>query len=106
MSEPEAHRYIEKQAMDRCVTRQTIAEEIIKNVFFKSGDAAVPGSSPLFAYLFVLFFFSSVIPALSVAAAFSVSASSIPAVASFLAFLRTGQLFKIRSHVLRSHGRG
>lgn len=30
MSEPEAHRYIEKQAMDRCVTRQTIAEEIIK----------------------------------------------------------------------------
>lgn len=30
MSEPKAHRYIEKQAMDRCVTRQTIAEEIIK----------------------------------------------------------------------------
>ena len=30
MSEPEAHRYIEKQAMDRCVTRQTIAGEIIK----------------------------------------------------------------------------
>ena len=30
MTEPEAHRYIEKQAMDRCVTRQTIAEEIIK----------------------------------------------------------------------------
>ena len=24
------HIYIEKQAMDRCVTRQTIAEEIIK----------------------------------------------------------------------------
>lgn len=30
MSEPEAHRYIEKQAMDRCVTKRTIAEEIIK----------------------------------------------------------------------------
>uniref|UniRef100_N2A6J0 ANTAR domain-containing protein n=1 Tax=Eubacterium plexicaudatum ASF492 TaxID=1235802 RepID=N2A6J0_9FIRM len=30
MSEPDAHRYIEKQAMDRCVTKQTIAEEIIK----------------------------------------------------------------------------
>lgn len=30
MSEPEAHRYIEKQAMDRCITRQAIAEEIIK----------------------------------------------------------------------------
>ena len=30
MSEPEAHRYIEKQAMDRCVTRRSIAEEIIR----------------------------------------------------------------------------
>lgn len=30
MSEPEAHRYIEKQAMDRCITKRTIAEEIIK----------------------------------------------------------------------------
>ena len=30
MSEPDAHRYIEKQAMDRCVTKQRIAEEIIK----------------------------------------------------------------------------
>ncbi len=30
MNEPDAHRYIEKQAMDRCVTKQTIAEEIIK----------------------------------------------------------------------------
>ena len=29
MTEPEAHRYIEKQAMDRCVTRRTIAENII-----------------------------------------------------------------------------
>lgn len=29
MTEPEAHRYIEKQAMDRCVTRRTIAESII-----------------------------------------------------------------------------
>ena len=30
MSEPDAHRYIEKQAMDRCVSRRCIAEEIIK----------------------------------------------------------------------------
>ena len=30
MNEPDAHRYIEKQAMDRCNTKQTIAEEIIK----------------------------------------------------------------------------
>ena len=30
MSESEAHRYIGKQAMDRCVTKRTIAEEIIK----------------------------------------------------------------------------
>ena len=30
MTEEEAHRYIEKQAMDRCVTRRTIAENIIK----------------------------------------------------------------------------
>lgn len=30
MSEPEAHRYIEKQAMDRCVKRQEIAENIIR----------------------------------------------------------------------------
>lgn len=30
MSEPDAHRYIEKQAMDCCVTKQTIAEDIIK----------------------------------------------------------------------------
>ena len=30
MTEPDAHRYIEKQAMDRCVQRRTIAEEIIK----------------------------------------------------------------------------
>lgn len=29
MTEPEAHRYIEKQAMDRCVTRLKIAENII-----------------------------------------------------------------------------
>ncbi len=29
MTEPEAHRYIEKQAMDRCVTRRQIAENII-----------------------------------------------------------------------------
>ena len=30
MSEPDAHRYIEKQAMDRCVPRSRIAEEIIQ----------------------------------------------------------------------------
>lgn len=30
MQEPEAHRSIEKQAMDRCVTRREIASEIIK----------------------------------------------------------------------------
>lgn len=30
MSEPDAHRYIEKQAMDRCVTKRSIAEEILK----------------------------------------------------------------------------
>ena len=29
MTEPEAHRYIEKQDMDRCVTRRKIAENII-----------------------------------------------------------------------------
>lgn len=29
MTEQEAHRCIEKQAMDRCVTRQTVAEEIL-----------------------------------------------------------------------------
>lgn len=30
MSESDAHRYIEKQAMDRCVSKRAIAEEIIK----------------------------------------------------------------------------
>lgn len=30
MTEPDAHRYIEKQAMDRCVQKRRIAEEIIK----------------------------------------------------------------------------
>lgn len=30
MSEPESHRYIEKQAMDRCISKRSIAEEIIK----------------------------------------------------------------------------
>lgn len=29
MSEPDAHRYIEKQAMDRCTAKRSIAEEII-----------------------------------------------------------------------------
>ena len=30
MSEEDAHRYIEKQAMDRCVSKRIIAEEILK----------------------------------------------------------------------------
>lgn len=30
MDESQAHRYIEKQAMDRCITRRIVAEEIIK----------------------------------------------------------------------------
>jgi len=30
MEEPQAHRYIEKQAMDRCVPRRTVAEEVIR----------------------------------------------------------------------------
>ena len=30
MAEPDAHHYIEKQAMDRCVQRRVVAEEIIK----------------------------------------------------------------------------
>ena len=30
MTEPEAHRYLEKQAMDRCIARREVAEEIIK----------------------------------------------------------------------------
>ncbi len=31
MDEPAAHRYIEKQAMDRCVTRRAVAEDIINS---------------------------------------------------------------------------
>lgn len=30
MSEPDAHRYIEKQAMDRCVTKREVAKDILK----------------------------------------------------------------------------
>ena len=30
MTEPEAHRYIEKQAMDRCITKREVAESVIK----------------------------------------------------------------------------
>lgn len=30
MTETDAHRYIEKQAMDRCISKKTMAEEIIK----------------------------------------------------------------------------
>ena len=32
MTEQEAHRYIEKQAMDRCVSRRVIAEQLIENL--------------------------------------------------------------------------
>lgn len=34
MSEPDAHRYIEKQAMDRCISKREVAEEIIKTYTF------------------------------------------------------------------------
>lgn len=30
MDEPQAHRYIEKQAMDRCISRKEVAAEIVK----------------------------------------------------------------------------
>ena len=30
MTEPEAHRYIEKQAMDRCVSKKEVAQDIIR----------------------------------------------------------------------------
>lgn len=30
MDEADAHRYIEKQAMDRCVSKREVAESIIK----------------------------------------------------------------------------
>ena len=30
MDEPQAHRYIEKQAMDRCVSKREVAEEIVR----------------------------------------------------------------------------
>ena len=30
MTEPDAHRYIEKQAMDRCISKQEVAETIIR----------------------------------------------------------------------------
>ncbi|MBR6411066.1 MAG: ANTAR domain-containing protein [Clostridia bacterium] len=30
MSEPDDHRYIEKQAMDRCISKKAVAEEIIR----------------------------------------------------------------------------
>ena len=30
MDEPQAHRYIEKQAMDRCISRRDVAQEIIQ----------------------------------------------------------------------------
>jgi response regulator NasT len=30
MDEPQAHRYLEKQAMDRCIPKREVALEIIK----------------------------------------------------------------------------
>ena len=30
MDEPQAHRYIEKQAMDRCIPKKEVAEDIIR----------------------------------------------------------------------------
>ena len=30
LDEPQAHRYIEKQAMDRCISKRTVAEEILR----------------------------------------------------------------------------
>lgn len=39
MSEDEAHRFIEKTAMDRCVTKRSIAREIIENKSRLTGDA-------------------------------------------------------------------
>ncbi len=32
MAEPEAHRYIEKEAMDRCIPKRAVAEEIIRKL--------------------------------------------------------------------------
>ncbi len=32
LSEPEAHRFIEKQAMDRCISRRAVAEELIRSL--------------------------------------------------------------------------
>lgn len=32
MDEPTAHRYIEKQAMDRCLTRRAVAEELLRTL--------------------------------------------------------------------------
>jgi len=34
MDEAQAHRYIEKSAMDRCVTKRVIAEEIIRTYYY------------------------------------------------------------------------
>ena len=30
MTEADAHRYIEKEAMDRCITRRAVAERILR----------------------------------------------------------------------------
>ena len=37
MEEPQAHRYIEKQAMDRCITKREVAEILIKTYDNHSG---------------------------------------------------------------------
>lgn len=37
MDEPQAHRYIEKQAMDQCITKRQVAESIINSTPFQNG---------------------------------------------------------------------
>ena len=41
MSEKEAHRFIEKQAMDNCVKKQKIAEDIIRHYESREGSELV-----------------------------------------------------------------
>ena len=46
MTEPQAHRYIEKQAMDRRLTRREISQEILWIIFWqKSGRVVRPAAS-------------------------------------------------------------
>ncbi|MBO4366983.1 MAG: ANTAR domain-containing protein [Clostridia bacterium] len=61
MSEPDAHKYIGKQAMDRCVTRRAVAEEIIKTYIEKAG--AFFRTRRLFVILMILPAFVSALSA-------------------------------------------